>query len=114
MVKVAAGWLIEQAGWKGKWLGNVRMHKKQALVLTTNGQASYQEVVDLKDKIITNIKERFGVTLEPEPQVDRKSTRLNSSHVRISYAVFCLKKKKRKDSGVRVTTMRARTDGNKT
>lgn len=69
MVKVAAGWLIEQAGWKGKWLGNVRMHEKQALVLTTNGQASYQEVVDLKDKIITNIKERFGVTLEPEPQV---------------------------------------------
>src|SRR5690554_3399404 len=64
-----AGWLIEQAGWKGKWLGNVRMHEKQALVLTTNGQASYQEVVDLKDKIITNIKERFGVTLEPEPQV---------------------------------------------
>ncbi len=68
-VKLAAGWLIEQAGWKGKWLGNVRMHDLQALVLTTNGKASYVEVMLLKNAVVTSVQQKFGVTLEAEPQV---------------------------------------------
>lgn len=68
-VKLAAGWLIEQAGWKGKWLGNVRMHDQQALVLTTNGKASFQEVMQLKDAVATSVQQQFGVDLEAEPQV---------------------------------------------
>lgn len=68
-VKLAAGWLIEQAGWKGKWVGNVRMHDQQALVLTSNGQASYAEVMQLKSAIIESVQQQFDVTLEAEPQV---------------------------------------------
>lgn len=67
--KLAAGWLIEQAGWKGKWLGNVRMHDQQALVLTTNGKASFNEVMELKEAVVTSVQQLFGVTLEAEPQV---------------------------------------------
>ncbi|WP_430462406.1 UDP-N-acetylmuramate dehydrogenase [Thalassolituus sp. LLYu03] len=66
--KLAAGWLIEQAGWKGKWLGNAGMHTEQALVLVTNGQASYGDVTALKDAVIRDVAERFAVVLEPEPQ----------------------------------------------
>lgn len=68
-VKLAAGWLIEQAGWKGKWLGNVRMHDQQALVLTTNGKASFEELMQLKHAVVTSVQQQFGVTLEAEPQV---------------------------------------------
>lgn len=67
-VKLAAGWLIEQAGWKGRWLGNVRMHDKQALVLTANGQASYAEVMRLKEAVVESVQRLFEVTLEAEPQ----------------------------------------------
>ena len=68
-MKLAAGWLIEQAGFKGQWHGNVRMHEAQALVLTTNGQASLEDVMALKNKIIKAVEKQFGVTLEPEPQL---------------------------------------------
>ncbi|MEN9465283.1 MAG: hypothetical protein RL217_1464 [Pseudomonadota bacterium] len=68
-VKLAAGWLIEQAGFKGQWHGNVRMHDKQALVLTSNGQASFAEVVALRDKVVAKVQEQFGVVLEAEPQI---------------------------------------------
>src|SRR5690554_1787604 len=68
-VKLAAAWLIEQAGWKGKWLGNVRMHDQQALVLTTNGKASFEELMQLKHAVVTSVQQQFGVTLETEPQV---------------------------------------------
>lgn len=67
-VKLAAGWLIEQAGWKGRWLGNVRMHDQQALVLTTNGAATYADIVALCACVIADVKEKFQVELEPEPQ----------------------------------------------
>ena len=67
-VKLAAGWLIEQAGWKGRWLGNVRMHDQQALVLTTNGSATYQDIKNLCEHVIADIKKQFNVELEPEPQ----------------------------------------------
>lgn len=68
-VKLAAGWLIEQAGWKGKWLGNVRMHDQQALVLTSNGKASFNEVMQLKDAVSASVKDQYGVVLDTEPQV---------------------------------------------
>lgn len=68
-VKLAAGWLIEQVGFKGKWQGNVRMHDKQALVLTTNGKASFAEVMALKESVIAAVEQTFGVRLEAEPQL---------------------------------------------
>lgn len=67
-IKLAAGWLIEQAGWKGRWLGPVRMHDQQALVLTTNGAANYTDVEHLRDAVVASVNEQFGVQLEPEPQ----------------------------------------------
>ena len=66
--KLAAGWLIEQAGWKGRWLGPVRMHDQQALVLTTNGKATYADVAALRDAVAASVQQQFGVLLEPEPQ----------------------------------------------
>lgn len=68
-VKLAAGWLIEQAGWKGKQLGNTSMHKLQALVLTTNGYADLNDVFSIRDAVVADVRERFGVELEPEPQI---------------------------------------------
>lgn len=68
-VKLAAGWLIEQAGWKGKQLGNASMHKLQALVLTTNGKADLNDVFSIRDAVIADVRENFAVELEPEPQV---------------------------------------------
>lgn len=68
-VKLAAGWLIEQAGWKGKSLGNASMHSLQALVLTTNGSAELSDVFAIRDAVASDVKEKFRVELEPEPQV---------------------------------------------
>ena len=67
--KLAAGWLIEQAGWKGRWQGPVRMHDQQALVLTTDGSATFNHVAALRDAVVASVQKTFGVTLEPEPQV---------------------------------------------
>ena len=68
-VKLAAGWLIEQAGWKGKPLGNAAMHSLQALVLTTNGSAELSDVFAIRDAVRADVFEQFGVQLEPEPQL---------------------------------------------
>jgi len=65
-IKVPAGWLIERAGWKGKRVGNTGCHKRQALVLVNYGGASGEEVHQLAQEIIADIKERFGVELKPE------------------------------------------------
>lgn len=67
-VKLAAGWLIEQAGWKGRWLGPVGMHKDQALVLVTDGSAAYADVELLVARVQTDVESMFEVRLEPEPQ----------------------------------------------
>jgi len=67
-VKLAAGWLIEQAGWKGQWRGHVGVHDRQALVLVTDGKADYRELDGLMREIQASVEEKFAVTLEPEPQ----------------------------------------------
>lgn len=64
--KVAAGWLIEQAGWKGKTFNNYGVHKLQALVLVNYGGATGQEIYDLSTHIIEDIKSKFGIELERE------------------------------------------------
>ncbi|MER1968472.1 UDP-N-acetylmuramate dehydrogenase [Castellaniella sp. GW247-6E4] len=66
-VKLAAGWLIEQAGWKGRRLGPVGMHERQALVLVNHGGAAAADVLRLARAVCEDVRARFGVELEREP-----------------------------------------------
>ncbi|MGL4603803.1 MAG: UDP-N-acetylmuramate dehydrogenase [Iodobacter sp.] len=65
--KLAAGWLIEQAGWKGRQLGPVGMYQKQALVLVNHGGATKADVARLTAAVQADVRARFGVELEAEP-----------------------------------------------
>ena len=65
-VKLAAGWLIEQAGWKGHNRTTHGVHDRQALVLVHFGGATGKEVWDLARDVMASVKDRFGVSLEPE------------------------------------------------
>ncbi len=66
-IKLAAGWLIEQAGWKGKNLGPVGMYEKQALVLVNRGGASGADVRRTMAAVQTAVRDKFAVELTPEP-----------------------------------------------
>ncbi len=66
VVKIPAGWLIEQCGWKGKKVGNVGVHDKQALVIVNHGGATGEEIKNLAEQIIDSVFSKFGLKLTPE------------------------------------------------
>ena len=69
-VKVPAGWLIEQCGWKGKQIGNVASHKLQSLVIiNATGEATGKEIYDFSTEIINSVQEKFGIELEREVNI---------------------------------------------
>jgi len=69
-VKVPAGWLIEQCGWKGKQIGNVASHQLQSLVIiNATGNATGKEIFDFSALIINSVKEKFGIELEREVNI---------------------------------------------
>ncbi len=69
LTKIPAGWLIENAGLKGREFGNISVYDKNALVLVNNGNATKEDLLRAKDEIIKIVNEKFGITLEQEPEI---------------------------------------------
>ena len=68
-IKIPAGWLIETAGWKGKRVGDVGTHEKQALVLINHGNATGIDILNLANRIQYDVIEKFGISLMPEVNI---------------------------------------------
>jgi len=67
--KIPAGWLIENAGLKGKSFGKISIYDKNALVLVNTNEASYEDIISARNEIIKVVKDKFGITLEQEPEI---------------------------------------------
>ena len=65
-VKIPAGWMIDQCGWKGKALGPAAVHDKQALVLVNRGGAKGADVIALSDAVRASVRAKFGIDIHPE------------------------------------------------
>ena len=68
-VKIPAGWMIDQCGWKGKALGPAAVHDKQALVLVNRGGAKGSDIVALSDAVRASVRDKFGIDIHPEVNV---------------------------------------------
>lgn len=65
-IKIPAGWMIDQCGWKGKALGPAAVHHKQALVLVNRGGATGADIVALSDAVRASVRQKFGIDIHPE------------------------------------------------
>ena len=65
-IKIPAGWMIDQCGWKGKTLGPAAVHDKQALVLVNRGGATGADIVALSDAVRASVRDKFGIDIHPE------------------------------------------------